>query len=139
MQMRPMRHDHDWTNRSVLTFAQGEDPVAKVISLARKAVAEALDKGWSGPPFDPIALADVLRLHISASNDVRDAQTIGIGGSDRVRIEFNPNRPPARVRFSIAHEIGHTLFPDCAKHIRNRSAYHELTRDGWQLEALCNI
>lgn len=134
-----MGRNPEWTNRSVLALAQGEDPVAKVISLARKVVADALDKGWSGPPFDPVALAEVLRIPIVGTDDVRDARTTGIGEAGRVRIEFNPSRPPARVRFSIAHEIGHTLFPDCAKHVRNRSAYHELTPDGWQLEALCNI
>jgi O-acetyl-ADP-ribose deacetylase (regulator of RNase III) len=58
---------------------------------------------------------------------------------DGLQIEFNPNRPPARVRYSLAHEIAHTLFPDCRDQIRNRSATHEITGDEWQLEALCNI
>lgn len=128
-----------WTNRSVLGLGLASDPVATVTALAREVVSKALDNGWSGPPFDPLALAEILKIPVSPSDEVRDARTVSVGESGRVRIEFNPNRPPARVRFSIAHEIGHTLFPDCAKHVRNRAAYHELTADGWQLEALCNI
>ena len=115
------------------------DPVAVVTSRARESVAKALDLGWSGPPFDPIALAELLKIPVVASDEVRDARTLSSGESGRVRIEYNPNRPPARVRFSIAHELGHTLFPDCANHVRNRAAYHELTADSWQLEALCNV
>jgi hypothetical protein len=43
------------------------------------------------------------------------------------------------VRFSLAHEIAHTLFPDCGKIVRNRAARHEFSGDEWQLEMLCNI
>jgi O-acetyl-ADP-ribose deacetylase (regulator of RNase III) len=126
-----------WTNASALLLAAGGDPV-EVTARARATVLQALDAGWSGPPFDPIALAAHLKLPVTARHDIPDARTVPVGGK-AVQIEFNPSRPPARVRYSIAHEIAHTLFPDCAAHVRNRAAYHELKGDEWQLEALCNI
>jgi O-acetyl-ADP-ribose deacetylase (regulator of RNase III) len=43
------------------------------------------------------------------------------------------------MRYSLAHEIAHTLFPDCADRVRNRLAHRDLEGDEWQLEALCNI
>jgi O-acetyl-ADP-ribose deacetylase (regulator of RNase III) len=56
-----------------------------------------------------------------------------------MQIEFNPNRPSARVRFSIAHEIAHTLFPDCRDRVRNRAKREHMEEGDWQLEMLCNI
>ena len=54
-------------------------------------------------------------------------------------LNSNPTRPAARVRYSVAHEIAHTLFADCAAHVRHRAARAELSGDEWQLEALCNV
>ena len=60
-------------------------------------------------------------------------------GSSRALIEYNPNRTRGRVRFSIAHEIAHTLFPDYIQRIRNRAQIVHTESDDWQLELLCNI
>jgi O-acetyl-ADP-ribose deacetylase (regulator of RNase III) len=54
-------------------------------------------------------------------------------------IEFNPQRPPARINYSIAHELGHTLFKDCGAAIRNRVTHEQMEEDEWQLESLCNM
>jgi len=127
-----------WTHASVLAFAGGEDPIAAVVARARAVVASALDDGWSGPPFDPIQLADILGLAVLPSDEVRDARTVAVA-SGNLRIEFNPNRPRGRMRYSLAHEIAHTLFDDCADRVRNRAAHTEMEGDDWQLEALCNV
>lgn len=127
-----------WTNPSVRALAPDQDPVTVVIARARALVLDALDRGWHGPPFDPIDLARLLALPVTANSEVRDARTVPVG-RDRVRIEFNPNRPRGRMRYSIAHEIAHTLFPDCAEQVRNRAPHQELQGDAWQLEALCNV
>ncbi|MBZ5516108.1 MAG: ImmA/IrrE family metallo-endopeptidase [Acidobacteriia bacterium] len=83
-------------------------------------------------------MAELQGIKISPSRDVVDAQTIAdVGG--KLRIEFNPDRSTARINFSVAHELGHTLFPDCAALIRNRSKHRGAKRDEWQLEMLCNI
>lgn len=128
-----------WTNPSVLRLiATGDDPIECVIGKARSLVLQAADAGWSGPPFDPIALCKILRIDVLPSQDVDDARTVPVG-DDAVRIEFNPLRPRGRLRFSVAHELAHTLFPDCAEQVRNRVAQEDMRGDEWQLEMLCNI
>jgi hypothetical protein len=127
-----------WTNPSVKRLG-AKDPVREIVARAQRLVSSALDAGWNGPPFDPVVLASILKIPVVPSDDVRDARTLPGNVKSRLQIQFNPNRSPARVRFSIAHEIAHTLFPDCGDFVRNRAAYHELTSDSWQLESLCNL
>lgn len=129
---------HPWTHKSIKRFAGAADPVEAILSAARAMVLRAMDAGWKGPPFDPIALAEIMRIEVAPRDDVRDARVVP-AGRDGVRIEFNPSRPPNRVRYSIAHEIAHTFFPDCAERVRHRAAPAEMKGDEWQLEALCNI
>jgi hypothetical protein len=130
-----------WTNASVRKLLKivGEvDPVRAITRRAREVALDAMDRGWSGPPFDPLQLADHLGIAVSPRHDVRDARTVAAAGG-RVLVEFNPNRPSARVRYSIAHEIAHSLFPDCGDRVRHRGFHDELQGDEWQLEAMCNV
>lgn len=134
----PRTATEKWTNSSVRALAGTEDPVVAVVRAARSIIADALDHGWAGPPFDPIELADQLRIRVVPRGDVKDARTVP-QPNGRIAIEFNPHRSRGRQRYSIAHELGHSLFPDCAERVRNRAAHHELQGDDWQLEVLCNI
>lgn len=129
-----------WTNNSVLGFSKGREPVNAMLDHAQNVVFDAIQSGWSGPPFDPIALADILKIEIVPSADVKDARTVP-GGSGRrgLRIEFNPNRPRGRMRYSIAHEIAHTFFADCVDRVRHRGFHRASVDDEWQLETLCNV
>ncbi|ESX24580.1 hypothetical protein X755_19875 [Mesorhizobium sp. LNJC405B00] len=107
-----------------------------MVRRVRAVVLEARDAGWSGPPFNPITLARQIGLRVEASAAVPDARTIV---DDRgPRIEYNPQQKRARARFSIAHEIAHTFFPDVGDAIRNRGGDAAI-RDDWQLELLCNL
>jgi hypothetical protein len=127
-----------WTNPSVHQFAGNSDPVELITKKAREEVLRAIQAGWQGPPFDPFKLADFLEIPTVPREDVLDARIIP-SSPQRVQIEFNPNRPRGRVRFSIAHEIAHTLFPDCIENVRNRGQAIAARDDDWQLELLCNI
>jgi Zn-dependent peptidase ImmA (M78 family)/O-acetyl-ADP-ribose deacetylase (regulator of RNase III) len=127
-----------WSNESVLRFAGGREPVQAMVHAARELVLEAMDEGWSGPPFDPLKLAQMKGIAVSPRADIPDARTLQVG-ENRFLIEFNPTRPPGRLRYSIAHEIAHTLFPDCGERVRNRARTPFGQGDEWQLEALCNI
>ena len=125
-----------WTNKSVLDFAEADDPVEKTISKTRELVFKAKEEGWSGPPFNPIEIAKMLGIKIEANSSLKDARLICLEG--KPVIQFNPMQPRERVRFSIAHEVAHFLFPDWKSKDRHRGGSQD-TIDEWQLEMLCNI
>ena len=133
--VRPNRSGF-WTNHSV-RLLNTDDPVREIIRKARRIVLSAIERGWAGPPYDPGDLAELMNISLVPTEDVIDARTKSERG--RFRIEFNPMRPAARLRFSIAHEIGHTFFPDCAELVRHRATHEAMTSDEWQLEMLCNV
>jgi len=133
-----MAKSFHWTNASVLGFAGQHDPVDVMEEKARSLALRAMDDGWKGPPFDPLALARWLKIPIEARDDIPDARMVPLGDGSLV-LEYNPMRPRGRLRFSIAHEIAHSLFPDCAAEVRNRGVTAIRASDDWQLEALCNI
>jgi len=133
--------DHEkmaWTNPSVLRFAAGLDPIDLITLKAKDIVMRAIQEGWEGPPFDPFKLASLLKILTIPKDEVLDARILPTA-SQRLLIEFNPSRPSGRTRFSIAHEIAHSLFPDCIESARNRSRKAEIKQDDWQLELLCDI
>jgi hypothetical protein len=127
-----------WSHPSVIPFTKGNNPISAIVGLANDCVIDAMEKGWQGPPFDTFELAHLLGFELIPRESIRDARLIPLPRG-RYRIEYNPNRPRARIRFSIAHEIGHTFFPDCNERIRNRTAKHHMVENDWQLEMLCNI
>jgi Zn-dependent peptidase ImmA (M78 family)/O-acetyl-ADP-ribose deacetylase (regulator of RNase III) len=126
-----------WTNPSVLALAGSADPMTTVLEEARARVFDAMEKGWTGPPFDPLQLADMLKIPVVPLEEVEDARLVHHQG--KPRIEFNPNRSRERVRFSVAHELGHLLFPDAAERVRYRSHSEHARGDDWQIELLCNL
>jgi Zn-dependent peptidase ImmA (M78 family) len=127
-----------WKHPSVKTFADGGDPIGKMLDRASAVALNAIQSGWTGPPFDPFALAEFLHIPVVPNSEIPDARTVPQSG-DRLRIEYNPNRVRARIRYSLAHEIAHTFFPDAAKQIRNRVAHGQMDKDEWELEMLCNL
>jgi Zn-dependent peptidase ImmA (M78 family)/O-acetyl-ADP-ribose deacetylase (regulator of RNase III) len=125
-----------WTHDSVLRL-RADDPISYIRSQASEIALQAMQGGWSGPPFDPAKLAEHLGIRVVPSEDVSDARTLS--AEDRMQIEFNPNKPKERVRFSIAHELAHSLFPDCKETIRHRHPVSDQRGDEWQMEMLCNL
>lgn len=125
-----------WTNASVLALAGDEDPEQVVVDRARALALAAMSEGWMGPPYDPFELAQRQGVRIVPRDDLYDA-CIRLDGNEML-IEYNPTRPRGRVRYSVAHELAHTLFPDAHERVRFRDA-DEHTGDDWQLEMLCNI
>jgi O-acetyl-ADP-ribose deacetylase (regulator of RNase III) len=127
-----------WTHPSVIALVNdsGDDPTATIERRARDIAFQAMEAGWIGPPYDPFQLAEILNIDLVARQDLEDARLVSVNGSPR--IEFNPARRAARVRFSIAHEIGHFLFSDYAVRPRYRGPA-ERRGDEWQLEMLCNV
>ena len=132
-----MSDSRSWTHPSVLKLAKGRDPVLVATDAAQRLVLRAREQGWGGPPFDPIALANFVNVTVRPSDSVQDARTSAT--AEGPVIEFNPSRPRRRVRFSIAHELAHMLFPDWADEPRHRFSKQETSPSQWQLETLCNL
>jgi O-acetyl-ADP-ribose deacetylase (regulator of RNase III) len=126
----------NWTNPSVKAFAKNADPFKAIENAARELVLKARENGWEGPPFNPLRIAELLGVKVEANSSVVDACLIAT--KDGPTIQFNPQQPRERVRFSIAHEVAHTLFPDWHSRVRNRGGDRS-SADDWQLEMLCNL
>lgn len=124
-----------WTNPSVVRLAHGGDPVETIVRAARAVILDAAEAGWTGPPFSPFQLANHMGIPVMPKDDVADARLVSSAPTG-VSIEFNPSNPPARIRFSVAHELAHTLFQDHAQAVRMRG---QPQGDDWQLELLCNL
>lgn len=127
----------NWTHPSVLRVAKEGDPEEVILDRARKIVLDSLQEGWSGPPYDPFLLAERLNISVCPNESILDARLISESGLKPL-IEFNPNRSRARIAYSIAHEIAHTMFDDFSYANRYRHRRDEMKADDWQLEMLCN-
>lgn len=134
--------EHKWSHKSVIALIskyQNEvsgDPSEIIRVLARRLVLESLTSGWNGPPFDLFKLCQTLNINVLPSDLVIDAR-ISIDSKGKYLIEYNPYQNQSRINFSLAHEIGHSLFDDCGETIRYRKK--SLETDSWELEFLCNI
>lgn len=130
-----------WTNTSVQALVgqvtDDDEPVRRITQQARDLIFEYVQEGGATDPVDPFKLARFRKLQLEPYEDVRDARTVRTG--NRFVIQFNPDRPPVRIRFSICHEIIHTLFPDCADRVRYRATHEKMSTDEWQLESLCDV
>jgi len=134
-----MKETKTWSHPSVIRFLKernAHDPILAVRQAARDLVSGAFDAGWSGPPFDPLELAGLLKIDVLPNDAISEAQLIPLTAK-RVRIEYNPHERPSRIRFSLSHEIGHTLFSDCEEAVRHRAAKRDANT--WELEFLCDI
>ncbi|WP_417260844.1 ImmA/IrrE family metallo-endopeptidase [Celeribacter sp.] len=93
-------------------------------------------------PIDVMMLASLKGIRPSDSMPVLspDAE-IGPDGQGGVEMRVNPDRPETRKRFSIAHEISHTFFPDYEKKewCRTDARYRDLSDPSQHLEMLCDI
>lgn len=131
-----------WRNPSVRRLAAGHDPIEVIREKARALVLQGIDSQALKLPIDPFKLAELLSISVVPSQEAREAKTVK-GAQNRPRIEYNPSRSPARIRFSICHEIAHTFFPDWMEQVRYRGdqGYHssENSPSTHELETLCNI
>jgi hypothetical protein len=121
------------------------DPRSSVLSQARKLLAKF-------EVFDNVPTSAIERLTMLASlqgitvepmdvdrqqREKRDAILVPIAAKQIIL--FNPNRPPGRVAFSIAHEISHTFFPNSLTGARFRSICQSNSKEANELERLCDL
>lgn len=134
-----------WTDKSVVKLIEkygttGEqNPIHLIREIARELVLKSFTKGWQGPPFDMVKLAELEGIFVSPNSNVVDGRIIP-QPRGKYEIEYNPNQSRSRINFSIAHEIAHTFFPDCREKVRNRYSKEEIQlENNWELEFLCNV
>ncbi|MEC7263985.1 MAG: ImmA/IrrE family metallo-endopeptidase [Bacteroidota bacterium] len=129
----------NWKHKSVLKLLsedkESDDPIEIIIKRSRDLVLQAFNVGWVGPPFNMSHLASLIGYKVTPNELISEARIVPDKGS--FIIEYNPFQSTARTNFSIAHEIAHTLFTDCAETIRYRK--NNLESGSWELEFLCNI
>jgi hypothetical protein len=126
-----------WSHPSALLLAAEGDPEEVIIRRARELVFRATEAGWTGPPFDPFSLAELQGIDVVPTQSVTEAR-ISLGESGRLRIDYNPDQPRTRQRYSIAHELAHALLSDVGRQARFRARGKPRPGDDWQLELLCN-
>ncbi len=80
-----------WTNKSVLKFAGQSDPIDRIEAKARELVLRARDAGWTGPPYNPMAIADLLKIPVEANSEVADARTVPTGAGVKLN-SIQPGR-----------------------------------------------
>lgn len=119
------------------------DAPAAIRSKARAVFA--LYESQFGPPDIPIDVELLASLLGIAKSDQRpihspDAE-ISPDGAGGMTMRVNPDRPETRQRFSIAHEISHTFFPEYStkEWCRTDARYRNRDNPDDYLEMLCDI
>jgi hypothetical protein len=122
------------------------DPRSAVIHQARQLNAEYRSFGNLSEPFERLKILASLRgLDIAemdaqrSSREKRDAVLVPGSASKRGLILYNPSRQRGRIGFSVAHEIAHTFFPNSVSGARFRTMCDPDSREGNELERLCDL
>lgn len=112
------------------------DPVLAIRRRARSLVAEASAMGWDGPPFSMIELASLRGLKVSSSGGFNDDQDACVTPG---LVLLNARKREVRQRYSIAHEVVHTLFPDYEQELRHAGQLWRREGDDSEFERLCQV
>ncbi|WP_194242498.1 ImmA/IrrE family metallo-endopeptidase [Gimesia benthica] len=139
--MSPGRQNYHKHVQAIIDETGEEDPFEAVRVKARRVITDYVSLFGEQPPFNLKAIASVRGLHWS-DDDPRFSPDSEIApeADGRVVLRVSKSRPESRQRFSIGHEIGHTLFPEYQLAVRCRKG----TERNWAapedlLETLCDV
>jgi len=126
---------HHPSVQALLTEALPGESACDVIRRKAREILAKHRHLWRGPPFCPFALADLEGIIVQeAAHDIQgDGRIFPIG--NQVYIEYSAGQTPERARFTVCHELAHTLFPDCFIRERRRTPAE---KEEWEFENLCN-
>lgn len=127
-----------------LIQSTGCSTAEEAIRLKAKALVSQYQQMFGEPkmPIDVLELASLQGIHASDDLPIQspDAELVPRkeGG---VEMRVHPDRPETRKRFSIAHEISHTFFPEYEKKewCRTDARYRDRGDPDQLLEMLCDI
>ena len=120
-------------------------PEDEVRTRARERFAHAdrilreIDDRWAPPPVDPVLIAQALGYRCVSVDEpgLDDAMIMVQNGTPTIL--FRRGRSRVRTRFSIFHELAHTLFPDYRRNpLMRGSKVRHFGRQGF-LEHLCDV
>ncbi len=120
-------------------------PEDEVRTRARERFAHAdrilreIDDRWAPPPVDPVLIAQALGYRCVSVDEpgLDDAMIMVQNGTPTIL--FRRGRSRVRTRFSIFHELAHTLFPDYRSNpLMRGSKVRHFGRQGF-LEHLCDV
>lgn len=126
--------------RAVMDEMGKHDPAQAVRAKARAVVDEFVGVFGGEPPFNLEAMASLRGLEISQDppKHSSDSEIAPVAG--KVVLRVNRERPLVRQRFSVGHEIGHTLFPEYQLEVRCRKPSGRTWADpNDQIESLCDV
>lgn len=127
-----------------LVRSTGANDAAAAIRLKARELIELHVASFGAPtlPINVDVLASLRGIRRSEELPLHspDAELVP-DGSGGVTMRVNPDRPDTRKRFSVAHEISHTFFPDYTTKpwCRTDARYRDRTDPDDYLEMLCDI
>ncbi|MEP7087262.1 MAG: ImmA/IrrE family metallo-endopeptidase [Gemmatimonadota bacterium] len=136
---RQDKHEMSGRHPSVVALLETSveyDAADAIRARARELVASARSLGWEGPPFSMLELASVRQLRVDEEADLKDDQDACVVPG---RVLLNRRKSSARRRYSLAHEIVHTLFPDYEDGIRRVGTLWRRHGDDSEVEFLCQV
>lgn len=127
--------------RALLREMQEADPMVAVRAKAAGVVRDFVAMFGGEPPFNLQALASFRGLHSSTDAPAHSADSEIVPQADgKVVLRVNRDRPATRQRFSVGHELGHTLFQDFHLKVQCRKAFDRAWADSDdQIEMLCDV
>lgn len=127
--------------RSIIEETGAADATAAVRSKAQAVVEQYLQAFGGEPPFNMWAMASFRGLRLSDDDPRYSADSEIVPEADgRVVLRVNKQRPATRQRFSIGHEIGHTLFPNYRLAVQcRRTTARKKVDPNDVIESLCDV
>jgi len=127
-----------------LVRTTGAASPAEAIRIKAKELLDTYKAAFGDPamPIDVNVLASLRSIRRSDERPFHspDAE-LSPNGAGGVTMRVNPDRPETRQRFSIAHEISHTFFPNYTEKewCRTDARYRSRENPDEHLEMLCDI
>lgn len=135
---RPEQRLHPIVRRLLTEEPGSRSPEDAILLRVNRAIVLARSLGWRGPPFDIEELASILRLRVEYTDKLPSGQSGAIVEGTPVKILVAASDPKMRQRYTIAHEIAHTLLPGPFEGLESVAWTYRMDSQS-PIETLCQI
>jgi hypothetical protein len=136
----PNTNANAWTHptlKRLIAESRSVDPIIQIERRARELALAGMERGWRGPSFDPVQLAERLDVAVCYRDDIPQTRLFSLG-QGRFRLECNPAGDPVTVRLGTARALSRLLLREQTQWTREGDGGSDERVDDWQLEALWN-